>query len=43
MATKKINELSLKQKVDLLKNSDGKGSRQLAKAYGVGHIQVQIS
>jgi len=41
MATKKWNEFSLKQKVDLLKNSDGKSSRQLVKAYGVGHTHAQ--
>ena len=41
MTTKRRNELSLKQEVDPLKNSDGKSSRQLAEAYGVGHTRVQ--
>jgi len=38
---KKRNELSLKQKGDLLKIRDGKNSRQLTEAYGVGRTQVQ--
>jgi len=41
IATKKLNKLSVKQKVDLLKNSDGKSSRQLAEAYDVGRTRVQ--
>ena len=41
MASRKRNELTLQKKVDLLKNSDGKGSRQLAEIYGVGRTQVQ--
>ena len=39
---KKRTELSLKLKVELLQNSDGKSSRLLAeKYYGVGRTQVQ--
>ena len=38
---KNRNELSLKQKVDPLKNSDGKNSRQLAEAYDVGCTRLQ--
>ena len=41
MATRKRTELSIKEKVELLKNSDGKSSRQLAEKYGVGRTQVQ--
>lgn len=41
MASRKRNELSLRQKVDLLKSSEGKSSRQLAEFYGVGRTQVQ--
>ena len=41
MASRKRNELTLQKKVDLLKNSDGKSSRQLAEIYGVGRTQVQ--
>ena len=41
MATQKRTELSIKEKVELLKNSDGKSSRQLSEKYGVGRTQVQ--
>ena len=41
MATQKRTELLIKEKVELLKNSDGKSSRQLAEKYGVGRTQVQ--
>ena len=41
MAARKRTELSIKEKVELLKNSDGKSSRQLAEKYGVGRTQVQ--
>ena len=41
MATRKHTELSIKEKVELLKNSDRKSSRQLAEKHGVGHTQVQ--
>ena len=41
MASRKRNELTLQKKVDLLKNSDGKSSRQLAEISGVGRTQVQ--
>ena len=41
MATRKRTELSMKEKVELLKNSDGKSSRQLAEKHGVGRTQVQ--
>ena len=41
MATKKRRELTLKDKIDLIKKSDGKSSRQLAEIYGVGRTQVQ--
>ena len=41
MARRKRNELTLQKKVDLLKNSDGKSSRQLAEIYGAGRTQVQ--
>ena len=41
MATQKRTELSIKEKVELLKNSAGKSSRQLAEKYGVGRTQVQ--
>ena len=41
MATRKRTELAIKEKVELLKNSDGKSNRQLAEKYGVGCTQVQ--
>ena len=41
MAIRKRNEPTLQKKVDLLKNSDGKSSRQLAEIYGVGRTQAQ--
>ena len=41
MAGRTRTELSLKQKVDLLKNSEGRNSRQLAEIYGIGKTQVQ--
>ena len=37
----KRTELSINEKVELLKNSDGKSSRQLAEKYGVGRTRVQ--
>ena len=33
-------ELSLKEKVDLIKSSDGKSCRQLSEMFGVGKTQV---
>ena len=41
MAGRTRTKLSLKQKVDLLKNSEGRSSRQLAEIYGIGRTQVQ--
>ena len=40
-ASRKRNELTLRKKVDLPKNRDGKSSCQLAEIYGVGRTQVQ--
>ena len=41
MATRRRTELAIKEKVELLKNSDGKSSRQLAEKYGVSRTQLQ--
>jgi len=41
MAAENQNELSVKQTVDPLKKSDGKSSRRLAAAYGIGRTRVQ--
>ncbi len=37
---RKRKELSLKEKVELLRNADGKSSPQLAEIYGTGRTQV---
>ena len=40
MASRRV-ELSLKKKVELIKSSDGKSQRDLAKQFGIGKTQVQ--
>ena len=41
MEKRKRKELTLKEKVDLIKLSDGKSQRQLAETFGIGKTQVQ--
>ena len=40
MSKRKRVELSLSEKIDLIKNSDGRSCRQLADQYGIGRTQV---
>lgn len=40
MSKRKRVELSLSEKIDIIKNSDGRSCRQLADQYGIGRTQV---